>query len=74
MSENKAKTQKIELKLKKIHPRKSFRLGRHIILPTFKEFEMNEEEMKELSNAGCKAWVISKKEFEDAKKAKKKKS
>jgi len=73
MSDKKIKSEKMELKLRKIHPRKSFRLGRHVILPAFKEFEMNEEEMKELKNAGCKAWIISKKEFEENKKAKAKK-
>jgi hypothetical protein len=71
MSEKKEKIVEIELKLKKRHPRKSFRIGRHVVGVQFAAFEMNEAEMKELKGKGASAWLISKEDFEAAKKAKK---
>lgn len=62
---------KMELKLRKRHPRKSFRLGRHVVEVGFKSFDLNDAEMKELEGAGCKHWVVSKKEFDASKKVKK---
>ena len=44
------------LKLAKRHPRKAMRLGAHVVGTTFKEFDLNKEEMKELESAGGKAW------------------
>lgn len=67
----KEKLVKIDLKLRKRHPRKSFRLGRHVVGFNFDSFELNEAEMKELGSKGCKAWIISKDELEALKKTKK---
>lgn len=49
---------KIKLRLKKRHPRKSFRLGRHVVETGFKEFDLNESEEKELKSKGCQAWIM----------------
>ncbi len=70
MSEKKEKLTKIKLKLKKNHPKKSFRLGRHLVGPVLEEFSLNEKEMKELQNKGCKAWLISEEEMKEEKKKK----
>ena len=66
------KLTKIELKLRKRHPKKAFRIGRHVVTPIFSAFEMNEAELKELKTKGCKAWLISKEEASKKKTAKKK--
>ena len=71
MAAKKEKLTKVELKIRKKHPRKAFRLGSHVVGIQFDEYELNEAEMKELESKGCKAWLISKEEFEAAKKAKK---
>ena len=47
-----------ELKLKKRHPMKKFRLGRHMILPAFAEYDLNDAELKELSGEGAVAWIM----------------
>lgn len=59
---------KIELKLRRRHPRKSFRLGKHIVGVSFQEFDLSEKEKKELEQKGPKHWLISKEEFEKSKK------
>jgi len=46
------------LKLKKRHPKKEMRMGRHIISMTAKEFDLNDEELKELTSKGGKAWFM----------------
>lgn len=58
---------KVELKLKKRHPNKQLRLGRHIITPKFQSFDLDESEMKELKGAGCTHWVTGKKEVKKTK-------
>ena len=73
MKEKKESAIRMELKLRKRHPHKSFRLGRHVVGVQFAEFDLNEAEAKELDNAGCKIWLISKKELEAAKKKKERK-
>jgi len=71
MENKKEKLLKIELKLKKRHPKKSFRLGKHVVTPELKSFELNESEAKELESKGCQHWIISKQQIEEAKKQKK---
>ena len=76
MSENTIK----KLKLKRRHPRKAMRLGRHIVTNIFQEFELNEAEQKELETEGGRAWmmtpvqeeVVKKEKIEEAKKEGKK--
>ena len=47
---------KVELKLKRYHPRGSMRLGRHFITREFQEFDLNEVEDKELKGECGKHW------------------
>lgn len=68
MAEKKEKLVTVELKLRKTHPRKSFRLGTHKIGFKFEKYELNEAEAKELKTEGPKHWVISKEEFQATKK------
>ena len=63
----------MKLKLKKVHPKKQFRLGRHVITHIAKEFELNEAEEKELKNKGCQAWVMKVKKNEKLSAVEKKK-
>lgn len=51
---------KVELKLKKIHPKKAFRLGRHVVTNLFQEFDLNDAEIKELGSKGCQHWLMEK--------------
>lgn len=55
-----SKTVKMELKLSRPHPAKSIRLGSHKITQIFQEFELNENELKELQGKGPKHWIIAK--------------
>lgn len=55
---------KLELKLKKPHPKSSFRVGRHLITPTFKSYSLSEKEIAELKSKGCRYWVEVKKRKE----------
>ncbi len=68
--EKKEKLVKVSLKLRKRHPAKQFRLGSHVVGLTFKEFELNEKEVKELKTEGCRAWLISKKDYDEEMKKK----
>jgi hypothetical protein len=70
MAEKKEKLEKVKLKLRKKHPKKAFRLGKHVVTHIFQEFELSEAEMVELQSKGCKAWLISDKEEAEIKKAK----
>lgn len=45
------------LKLKKRHPNNQIRLGSHTITNAAKEFELNQDELKELSSVGGVAWI-----------------
>lgn len=47
----------LKLKLSRPHPKKSFRLGKHIITHIESVFELNEKELIELESKGCKAWI-----------------
>ena len=67
MAEKKVNGTAISLKLKRKHPRNSFRVGGHVVTRVFQEFTMSKKEMKEIENKGCQHWVISKKDFEKAK-------
>lgn len=68
MSENKKeKTVKVELKLRKRHPKRKMRLGSHVVTDKFSSFELNEAEQAELESKGGKAWFIEKKEAEKKK-------
>lgn len=64
------------LKLKKAHPRKHFRIGRHVVGLKAQAFELNKHELEELESKGCKAWIAEiegeevKKEEKPKKKAK----
>jgi len=49
---------KRSLKLKKNHPAKAFRIGRHVVGQTYKTFDLNEEEEKELKTKGVQHWVM----------------
>jgi len=68
MTEKNEKIVVIELKLRKRHPKKSFRIGTHVVGINFAPFKMNEAEIKELKSVGCKTWLISKEEFNVSKK------
>ena len=56
----KEKLVKMELKLKKRHPNNKMRLGKHFVTNVFSEFELSEDEVKELGSVGCKAWFAVK--------------
>ena len=46
------------LKLKKKHPRKQFRIGSVVVVGyIFKEYDLNEKELKELESDGCQAFI-----------------
>jgi len=66
----KEKLTKVELKLRKRHPKKSFRIGGHVVGIKFDTYEMTDAELKELKSKGCVAWLISKEEFDTSKKKK----
>ena len=51
---------KVELKLKQRHPANKMKLGRHTITNRFKEFDLNEKELKELETKGPKHWFAVK--------------
>lgn len=68
MSENnkvkKSDKVKIELKLKRRHPLNTMRLGRHSIINDFREYELDEKEVKYLKSEGGLHWFIDRKSFE----------
>lgn len=45
------------LKLKKVHPKKAFRLGKHVVTHIAQEFDLSKDEVKELESKGCKHWI-----------------
>lgn len=49
---------KVKMKLKKNHPNGVMHFGRHAIQREFKEFELNESEIKDLKNEGPKYWFM----------------
>lgn len=51
---------KLSLKLARPHPRKSYRLGKHSIGLSFKEYELDETEQAELKGKGAKHWITVK--------------
>ena len=52
---SKEKLTKIDLKLRKPHPRQVMRLGSHSVTAVFAPYELNSAELKELHGKGCKA-------------------
>ena len=68
---SKEKTVKVELKLKRPHPRKSYRLGKHSIGIRYAEYELDENEVLELAGKGAQHWVMLKPEKKPAKPASK---
>lgn len=48
---------KVELKLKKKHPRNCFKIGKHSIGTVFASYDLDETEMKELKTVGPQSWV-----------------
>jgi len=62
------------LKLKRPHPNKKFRIGRHVVTHAPVEFDLNEKELKELDSVGCQKWISVVGEEEKAPKKKTKKS
>lgn len=50
-----------DIKLKRRHPRKAMRLGRHMIGRVFGEFDLNKEEVKLLETKECLHWFEAKK-------------
>ena len=76
MSEEKVKKEKkikIELKLKKKHPKKQFRIGSVVVKGyVYKQYELSEAEHKEFLSKGVQSWVVSKEiEIEEKVKVKK---
>jgi len=63
---------KIELKLKRPHPAKKMRLGRHTIINEFREYSLNEKEAAYLLTKGGLYWFIDKSSYNKMQKAKKK--
>lgn len=61
----------VSLKLRRRHPAKYIRLGRHKIVGKFEEYELNEKEQESLKGPGPRHWIISKEEFEKKKEKKK---
>ena len=50
---------KVNLKLKKRHPRGEMRHGRHVVTGIFKEFDLNKEELESLKSVGPSFWIES---------------
>ena len=63
----------MKLKLKKKHPADQFRIGSVVVEGYgFKNYDLNEKEMKELKSVGCQAWITEEKEAPKKKVLKKK--
>lgn len=59
--EKEVKEVKVELKLRRQHPKKCMRLGRHMVKQNaFEEFSLNEDEMKILKSVGGVSWFMNK--------------
>lgn len=52
-----AKAGKQFLRVKASHPRGMFRIGRHTLTRQFEEYDLNDQEAKELASEGATAWV-----------------
>ena len=53
---------KYEIRVKKGHPARKYRVGSHVAFQDFKVFDLNEKEEKELlNNPGCNRWLEYKK-------------
>jgi len=63
---------KVQLKLRRPHPTRSFRLGSHKITHLWASYDLSDRELLELKSKGCKHWIEEKKE-EKKKPAKKSK-
>lgn len=59
--DKKEKSDLVEMRVVLSHPKKEFRLGRHVIKNVFAKYELNESEQKELMTAGPKKWLEIKK-------------
>lgn len=71
MSKEVKKEKDVELLLRRRHPKKQIRLGRHLITVEAKKFSLNEEELKELESKGCKHWIATPDQLKEEREAKK---
>lgn len=52
----------VVLKARPNHPKRAYRVGRHLVGAEFAPYSLNEAELSELETEGPKAWVIVKAE------------
>lgn len=67
--EEKVKEKEVNLQLRRRHPKKQMRLGRHLVKPQPQKLLLNEKELKELESKGGKHWFATPEQIKEEKEA-----